>query len=141
MIKFCPEVDFRVQVLLPESPPPFYHYSTLSQLFLFHYFARNLRPGCFPVGNNRYHLKTTTCRRSKMAPKSPIMVIIVSVVISGLCTGHPVSRSWIYRFLQIMQANWWGEVLHNRGQRAKGLPARSRLALIRDEKGLMLGGK
>ncbi len=38
-----------------------------------------------------------------MAPKSPVMVIIVSVVISGLCTGHPVSRSCLYSFLQNMQ--------------------------------------
>ncbi len=36
-----------------------------------------------------------------MAPKRPDMVIIVSVVISRLCTGHLVSRSTIYSFPQI----------------------------------------
>jgi hypothetical protein len=46
-----------------------------------------------------------------MAPKSPVMVIIVSVVISGLCTGHPVSRSCLYSFLQNMQV-LVGRVLH-----------------------------
>jgi hypothetical protein len=46
-----------------------------------------------------------------MAPKSPVMVIIVSVVISGLCTGHPVSRSCLYSFLQNMQV-LAGRVLH-----------------------------
>jgi hypothetical protein len=35
-----------------------------------------------------------------MAPKKPDMVIIVSVVISRLCTGHLVSRSRIYSFPQ-----------------------------------------
>jgi hypothetical protein len=33
-----------------------------------------------------------------MAPKKPDTVIIVSVVISRLCTGHLVSRSRIYSF-------------------------------------------
>ena len=33
-----------------------------------------------------------------MAPRKPDMVIIVSVVISRLCTGHLVSRSTIYSF-------------------------------------------
>ena len=36
-----------------------------------------------------------------MAPKKPDMVIIVSVVISRLCTGHLVSRSTIYSFPQM----------------------------------------
>jgi hypothetical protein len=46
LIKFCPEVDFQVQVLLPESPPPFY-YPSFSQLFIFHFFAQYLRPWTF----------------------------------------------------------------------------------------------
>ena len=33
-----------------------------------------------------------------MAPKKPTTVIIVSVFISGLCTGHAVSLSRIYMF-------------------------------------------
>lgn len=62
-----------------------------------------------------------------MAPKSPVMLIIVSAVISGLCTGHSVSRSSLYSFLQNMR------VLVRRGshkidQVAKGLPVWSRLA-------------
>ncbi len=36
-----------------------------------------------------------------MAPKKPDMVIIVSVVISRLCTGLLVSRSTIYSFPQM----------------------------------------
>ena len=56
-----------------------------------------------------------------MAPKSPVMVIIVSVVISGLCTGHPVSRSCIYSFLQNMRV-LVRRGLHKRDQVAKGLP-------------------
>ena len=48
-----------------------------------------------------FYLKITRSRRSKMAPKKPDMVIIVSVVISRLCTGHLVSRSTIYSFPQI----------------------------------------
>lgn len=37
-----------------------------------------------------------------MAPKKPITVITVSVFISGLCTGHSLSRSRIYRFPEIV---------------------------------------
>jgi len=48
--------------------------------------------------NFKNYLITTTSRRSKIAPKKPTMVIIVSVFISGLCTGHALSRSRIYRF-------------------------------------------
>lgn len=33
-----------------------------------------------------------------MAPIKPITVITVSVFISGLCTGHPLGGSRIYRF-------------------------------------------
>ena len=33
-----------------------------------------------------------------MAPKKPVMVIIVSVFISGLCTGNALSRSRINSF-------------------------------------------
>ena len=36
-----------------------------------------------------------------MAPRKPDTVIIVSVVISRLCTGHLVSRSRIYSFREM----------------------------------------
>jgi hypothetical protein len=42
-------------------------------------------------------------RRSKIAPKKPAMVIIVSVFISSLCTGHALSRSRIYRFPEMIE--------------------------------------
>ena len=41
--------------------------------------------------NFKNHLIITTSRRSRIAPKKPRMVIIVSVFISGLCTGHALS--------------------------------------------------
>jgi len=39
--------------------------------------------------NSGCYLKTTPPKRSKIAPKKPVMVIIVSVLIS-LCTSAPL---------------------------------------------------
>jgi hypothetical protein len=46
----------------------------------------------------RDHLKVITSRRSKIAPRNPVIVIRVSVLISKLCTGRFISRSGIYSF-------------------------------------------
>ena len=53
-----------------------------------------------------------------MAPKKPDTVIIVSVVISRLCTGHLVSRSRIYSFPRKHEMSRKYEV---ETKRAKGL--------------------
>jgi hypothetical protein len=75
-----------------------------------------------------------------MAPKSPVIVIIVSVVISGLCTGHPVSRSCLYSFPQNMLV-LVKRGLHKKDKGAKSLPVWSHQALILGEKGPIFRGK
>ena len=69
-----------------------------------------------------------------MAPKSPVMVIIVSAVISGLCTGQPVSRSCLYSFLQNMRV-LVRRGLHKKDREQKVYPYGAFWPLILGEKG------